>query len=167
METGFACAELRNAREQLRSARTGEAPETITLAAVESLVNSLVEKKVAPLETQIGNLEQQILDMSTKSEAEKKEAEAKIEFLHTRLKEAESTIELLQYRASHTDAKSYAEINNMVHGLSPDWDTSSNASGNRSSPIAISTLFGGLRHYVQALIKRGPSEPEQPESHWV
>mmetsp|Transcript_104749 Transcript_104749/g.165365 ORF Transcript_104749/g.165365 Transcript_104749/m.165365 type:complete len:161 (+) Transcript_104749:120-602(+) len=160
MATGLACAELRNAREQLRSARVGDFSETLTLAGVECLVNNALEQRLAPLEMQVAQLEERLL----KSEAERRESDGKLEIATRRLRDAEATIAVLQMQASQADAKSYAEFMQR----SPDWDAS-DATVTKGSPIAVSALFGSLRHYVQALIKRTPTEPELAtnDSSWV
>eukprot|EP00928_Gymnodinium_smaydae_P076423 TRINITY_DN59454_c0_g1_i1.p1 TRINITY_DN59454_c0_g1~~TRINITY_DN59454_c0_g1_i1.p1 ORF type:complete len:166 (+),score=41.41 TRINITY_DN59454_c0_g1_i1:49-546(+) len=155
--SALACAELTNAREQLRCARTGEVPETVSLAAVEGLLNAALEKRLAPLELHVRELEQQITAQVAKSASEKKDADDRIEFLSSRLKLAEATVARLQSQASEADARHYAELSRGF-GDTNSWETSSNGSQRR----AVSALFGGLRHYMQSLMRGGAAEPALP-----
>eukprot|EP00747_Dinoflagellata_sp_TGD_P186728 gnl/TRDRNA2_/TRDRNA2_43964_c0_seq1.p1 gnl/TRDRNA2_/TRDRNA2_43964_c0~~gnl/TRDRNA2_/TRDRNA2_43964_c0_seq1.p1 ORF type:complete len:168 (+),score=27.97 gnl/TRDRNA2_/TRDRNA2_43964_c0_seq1:129-632(+) len=158
----LARAELMNTREQLRMARTGEMQETITLAAVESLVTESVEKRVMPMEMRISQLEQQLSTLA----AEKKSSDDKVEFLTSRLKFAEATISRLESQASEADARSFSAFTRGSPDLvrfddTANWETTSNVSERR----AVSALFGGLRHYVRTLMRRGSTEPAQP--YWA
>lgn len=177
----------------------GDMDETVTMHAVEGLVQRLLEEKLTasvagavagavaavatPLEHRIMQLERQVAELTSQrdnglnqadakvhelaelilqGDEDKKEADAKVADFSVRLQAAEATIALLQLRTSEADARSFAECKSFSASFSDiphDMDTSSNASETRRSPLAVSAIFGGLRHYVQALIRRGPGEP--------